>query len=300
MNQHTLHQPVTLSGKGLHTGADITATLLPASEGTGICFRRVDLPDRPCYEALADYVGGTTRGTVLEKGAWRVSTVEHLMAALYALGVTNCIVEVNGAEVPILDGSARPWLEAIRQAGIDEQTAPAREWIVTRSLVFYNGKGSSLYVEPAEQYSVEVFVNYHSPVLGKQSAVLNDLKDFAQDIAAARTFCFLREVRPLLELGLIRGGDLQNALVIYDKRIWQWSMNRLARKLNQPPIDASQLGYLSPLHYENEPARHKLLDLIGDMALSGVRIRGRLIATCPGHAFNTDCCKQLRQYIQNL
>ena len=299
MNQATLRESVSLTGKGLHTGATICATLHPAPIDTGIRFRRVDLPGQPEHEALADYVGGTTRGTVLENGTWRVSTVEHLMAALYAMGVTNCRVDVDAAEVPILDGSARLWVAAIEQVGMVEQDAPVREWVVTEPMRFDNGKGCTLLIEPAETYQVEVHVDYPSPVLGKQSARLDNLSDFATEIAAARTFCFLREIKPLLNLGLIRGGDLQNALVIYDKRIWQWSMNRLARKLEQPPIDASRLGYLSELNYENEPARHKLLDLIGDMALLGVHVRGRLTATCPGHGFNTSCAKQLRATLNN-
>lgn len=295
MRQATLKEAITLSGKGLHTGIAIRATVRPAAEDTGICFRRTDLPEQPTYRALACYVSGTSRGTVLEQGSWKVSTVEHLMAALYAMGVSNCIVETDGPEVPILDGSARQWVDTIKRAGIAEQEHEQEEWVVTEPVRFDNGKGSRMTIEPCEQYEVRVHVDYPSPVLNKQDAVLNHLKDFDQEIASARTFCFLREIKPLLHLGLIKGGDLQNALVIYDKRMWQWTMNRLARKLGQKPVDASRLGYLSELNYENEPARHKLLDVVGDMALLGKRIRGRISVERPGHAFNTWCCRQLFQ-----
>lgn len=292
MKQATIHSSFTLEGKGLHTGVLIHTRVLPAEENTGIRFCRVDLPDRPCYEALAKYVTETSRGTVLEVGKWRVSTIEHLMSALYALGVTNCLVEVDAGEVPILDGSAQPWVDAIQTVGMEEQTAEATEWIVTEPVTLEHN-GSQLQILPADDYEVEVNVDYGSPILGKQTAILARLADYPTTIAAARTFCFLREIKPLLQLGLIKGGDLQNALVIYDKRIWQWTMNRMARKLGQPSRDASQLGYLSPLKFDNEPARHKLLDLVGDMALMGCRIRGRLIASKPGHGFNTWCAKQL-------
>lgn len=293
MNQGTLRERFTLRGKGLHTGAEICATVCPAPVDTGVVFRRTDLAGQPSVRALACYVGGTSRGTVLERDGWRVSTVEHLMAALYASGVSNCTVDVDGPEVPILDGSAKQWTDAIRQAGVTEQYKPLSEFVVSETVRFDNGKGSTMTVEPCGRYEVHVTVDYPSPVLGRQEAALTGLKDFDREIAPARTFCFLREVKPLLQLGLIKGGDLRNALVIYDKRMWQWTMNRLARKLGQPPIDASRLGYLGELKYGNEPARHKLLDVIGDMALLGMPIRGRITVTRPGHGFNTWCCRQL-------
>jgi len=293
MKQCTIREAFTVSGKGLHTGGNIHCTLHPAEVNTGIRICRVDLEDKPCYQALAQYVSQTTRGTVLENGTWRVSTVEHMMAALYAMGVTNCLIEVDAPEVPILDGSAWPYIERIEEVGLRMEEEDVKEWVVTEPVSFDNGKGSKMTIVPNDHYEVEVKVDYHSPVLGEQTAVLKDLKDFPQEIAKARTFCFLREIKPLINLGLIKGGDMQNALVIYDKKLWQWQMNRLARKLEQPPIDASELGYLTPLRYENEPARHKLLDVVGDMALLGVYIRGKIIAECPGHGFNTSCGKQI-------
>jgi len=293
MKQATINKAFTVEGKGLHTGGNIHCTLRPAEVNTGIRICRVDLEDKPCYQALVQYVTQTSRGTVLENGNWRVSTVEHMMAALYAMGVTNCLVEVDAAEVPILDGSAREYIEKIQQVGLLEQEDEVKEWVVKEPVSFDNGKGSKMTIVPCDHYEVEVKVDYHSPVLGEQTAELRDLKDFPVEIAKARTFCFLREIKPLINLGLIKGGDMQNALVIYDKKLWQWQMNRLARKLEQPSIDASKLGYLTPLKYENEPARHKLLDVVGDLALLGVYIRGKIIAECPGHGFNTTCGKQI-------
>jgi len=293
MKQCTIKEAFSVSGKGLHTGGNIHCTLRPAEVNTGIRICRVDLPNQPCYPALMQYVTQTSRGTVLENGSWRVSTVEHMMAALYATGVTNCLIEVDAAEVPILDGSALPYIERIKEVGLRIEKEDVNEWVVTEPVHFDNGRGSKMTILPADHYEVEVKVDYHSPVLGEQTAELHDLKDFAQEIAAARTFCFLREIKPLINLGLIKGGDMQNALVIYDRRLWQWQMNRLAKKLGQPTIDASELGYLTPLKFDNEPARHKLLDVIGDMALLGVYIRGKIVAECPGHGFNTNCGKEI-------
>ncbi len=295
MKQATIRETLSFAGKGLHTGVEIHATLYPAPENTGIRICRTDMDGQPEYEALADYVTQTRRGTVLENGKWRVSTVEHLLSALYALGVTNCRIAVDAPEVPILDGSAKPYIEAIGRLGIETQEAEAKEWIVTEPVTFDSGKGNTLTILPADEYAAEVTIDFNSPVLPRQTAVLEHLSDYAEQISRARTFCFLREIELLLHLGLIKGGDMQNALVIYDKKVSQWSMNRMSDRLGQERIDASQLGYLTPLKYDNEPARHKLLDLIGDLALMGCRIRGRLVAEKPGHGFNTDCCKQLRQ-----
>lgn len=298
MKQSTLTSEFTVSGKGLHTGIVITARFCPAAENTGIRICRVDLPDKPVFEALADYVTQTRRGTVLENGKWRVSTVEHALSALYGMGITNVLIEVDAPEVPILDGSARPYVEQIMRVGITEQNSEAQEWIVSEPLHFDNGKGSRMDILPAEQYEVSVDVDYPSPILHEQHAELMNIADYAEQVSKARTFCFLREVEWLLRLGLIKGGDINNALVIYDKLISQRVMDKISDKLNQPRLDASKLGYLSPLLYENEPAIHKLLDLMGDLALLGVRIRGRIEARCPGHGFNTACAKQLRQIIK--
>lgn len=297
MKQRTLISDFTVSGKGLHTGLVLTARFSPAPENTGIRICRADLPGQPTYEALADYVTQTRRGTVLENGPWKVSTVEHALSSLYGLGLVNILITVDGPEMPILDGSAKPFVDNILRVGIQEQSAEAKEWVVTEPLEFSH-KGSTMRILPAEQYEVVVDVNYPSPILSEQHAELTDLADYPEQIASARTFCFLREIEWLLRLGLIKGGDLNNALVIYDKPISQRVMDKMTDKLAQPRVDASQLGYLSPLKYDNEPARHKLLDVIGDLALLGVRIRGRIEATCPGHGFNTTCAKQLRNLKQ--
>ena len=295
MQQHTLHTSFCLAGKGLHTGLIIHACFLPAPVGTGVRICRTDLPGQPCYEALADYVSTTERGTVLENGAWRVSTVEHALSALYALGVSNCLIELDAPEMPILDGSARPFAEAVLHAGIDEQPAPRKRFAVKQTVTFDNGHGSSITLTPADSFSLEVGIGFPSPVLGSQSAGLDSLEDYAGAIAPARTFVFLREVQPLLQMGLIKGGDLQNAVVIYDQPLEQTELDRMADTMHQPRLDAARLGYLTPLLFDNEPARHKLLDLIGDLSLLGAAIQGKVTAVRPGHSINTAFCRQLRQ-----
>ena len=297
MKQQTIKTDFTLSGKGLHTGIVITAHFCPAPENHGIRICRVDLPGQPTHSALASYVTQTSRGTVLENGKWKVSTVEHVLSALYALNITNCLIEVNAPEVPILDGSAKPIVDAVLQAGIVTQEAEADEWVVTEPLYFDNGKGCKMTITPCDRYEVVVDVDYPSPILHLQRAELTDLSTFPKEVAEARTFCFLREIKWLLRLGLIKGGDLNNALVIYDKKMSQRSLDSMTDKLNQPHIDASKLGYLSPLKYENEPARHKLLDVIGDLSLLGMRIQGRVKCYKPGHTFNTQCVRRLRNQI---
>ncbi len=297
MNQHTLNDSFTLSSVGLHTGLNITATFLPAPENTGICLRRVDLPGQPCYQALADYVSATERGTVLEHGKWKISTVEHALSALYALGVDNCIVEVNGPEMPILDGSARFFVREIQRVGLKEQDAERKEYIVREPIEYISEHGHRLRIEPCDHYEVDVTIAFQSILLREQHASLTNLADYPQEIAAARTFCFVREIEPLLRVGLIKGGDLKNALVIYETQMSQDGMDYFCDKLGQPHMDATKLGYLSPLNYQNEPARHKLLDVIGDFSLLGMRIRGKITAFKPGHTFNTQCVRRLRNQI---
>lgn len=297
MKQHTLAQPFTLEGKGLHTGVYIHARFLPEEPNYGIRLCRVDLPDRPTHHAYADYVSATERGTVLEHGSWRISTVEHALSALYAMGVDNCLIEVDGPEVPILDGSAMPFVQAIQQAGVVEQDAEADVYVVREPIEYISEHGNRLLLLPSDTYQVEVQVCYPSQILKRQRAELKDLKDYRHEIAAARTFCFVREIEPLLRLGLIKGGDLKNALVIYETPMSQEGLDYLTDKLGQQRLDATKLGYLSPIHYHNEPARHKLLDIIGDLSLIGCRLQARVIAEKPGHTFNTSCAKQLRNKI---
>lgn len=300
MKQHTIGASFSFSGKGLHTGLIVGCTFHPAEADSGVRLCRTDLPKRPTYQALADYVSATERGTVLEHGQWKISTVEHALSALYALGVDNCLIEVDGPEVPILDGSAKPFVQAIQKAGIVEQDAEVREFVVTEPIKYMSEHGNSLLLMPYDGFSVEVQVSYPTGLLQNQWSYLTDLKDYPSDIAAARTFCFVREIEPLLRMGLIRGGDLHNALVIYETPMSQEGFDYMCDKLGQPRQDATKLGYLSPLNYLNEPSRHKLLDLIGDMSLLGCRIRGKMTAVRPGHTFNTTCCRQLRNKVLSI
>ena len=297
MHQHTLKDSFTLSSVGLHTGLNITATFRPAPANTGVCLRRVDLPGEPCHQALADYVSATERGTVLEHGKWKVSTVEHALSALYALGVDNCIIDVDGPEMPILDGSSRFFVREIQRVGLEEQDAEQNVYVVSEPIEYVSEHGHRLRIEPCDHYEVDVTIAFQSILLREQHATLTNLKDYPQEIAAARTFCFVREIEPLLRVGLIKGGDLKNALVIYETEMSQEGMDYFCDKMGQPRLDAKKLGYLSPLNYLNEPARHKLLDVIGDLSLLGLRICGRVIAYKPGHTFNTQCVRRLRNQI---
>lgn len=295
MKQHTLAKEFVLSGIGLHTGLMVNARFLPALENTGIRICRVDLPEKPCYEALADYVSSTERGTVLENGEWRISTVEHALSALYAIGIDNCCIEVDAPEMPILDGSAKPYVDAFLEHGLCQQDAEQKTFIVRRKIEYDNGRGSRITILPDDTYSLDVLVSFPSPVLGNQFATLDSLDDYATEIAPARTFVFLREVQPLLQMGLIKGGDLKNAIVIYDSPFSQEQLDEMADQMCQPRQDASRLGYLTTLNYDNEPARHKLLDLVGDLALLGCRLQGKVIASRPGHGVNTAFCRELRK-----
>lgn len=294
MYQHTIQQPFSFEGKGLHTGLMVHCNFLPAEANSGIRICRTDLPLRPTYEAVADYVSATERGTVLEHGKWRVSTVEHALSALYAMGVDNCLIEVDAPEVPILDGSARPFVDAILRVGLQQQDAMQKEFVITEPIEYRSENGNTMCFYPYDGYRLEVQLSYPTGLLKNQSAELLDLSEYRHEISKARTFCFVREIEPLLRMGLIKGGDLQNALVIYETPMSQEGLDYMTDKLGQPHLDATKLGYLSPLNYSNEPARHKLLDLIGDLSLMGCRIRGRVVATKPGHTFNTQCCRQLR------
>lgn len=298
MKQHTLKSSFSFESKGLHTGLYIHATFLPAEENTGIRICRTDLKGCPTYEAVADYVTATERGTVLERGEWKVSTVEHALSALYAMGVDNCLIQLDGPEMPILDGSAKFYVKAIQEVGLQEQEAEQKVYIVTDSIEYLSEHGNKILILPSDKYEVEVTVAYpSSSFLHEQKAELYNLRDYAHEISSARTFCFVREIEPLLRMGLIKGGDLQNALVIYETPMSQEGLDYMTDKLGQPHINATKLGYLSPLNYLNEPARHKLLDIIGDLSLVGCRIQGKIIALRPGHTFNTQCAKRLRNKI---
>ena len=297
MKQRTLKDSFTLSSVGLHTGLHVTATFHPAPENTGLCLRRVDLPGQPCHQALADYVSATERGTVLERGKWKISTVEHALSALYALGVDNCIIDVDAPEMPILDGSAKMFVEAIQRVGLVEQNAEQQVYVIKEPIEYISEHGHSMRIEPCDHYEIDVTIAFDSKLLREQHATLRNLADYPIEMASARTFCFVREIEPLLRVGLIKGGDLKNALVIYETELSQDGMNYFCDKMGQPRLDATKLGYLSPLNYPNEPARHKLLDVIGDLSLLGLRLQGRVVAYKPGHTFNTQCVRRLRNQI---
>ena len=299
-NQKTIKESFSLTGKGLHTGLQIELTFNPAPENHGVKIKRIDLEGQPVIEALAENVTHTVRGTVLQKGDVQVSTVEHALAALFAYGIDNCLLEVNAPEFPILDGSARFYVDKIENAGVVEQDAEKEYYVVTKKIEYSNPEtGSKITMLPDDDFSVDVHIGFKSPVLGNQFASLDKLSDFASEIACARTFVFVREIEPLLSMNLIKGGDLKNAIVIYDEVTTQDKMDELAKKLNQPSIDATKPAYLSgDLFFENEPARHKLLDVIGDLSLIGKNIKAKIIARYPGHKINTDLAKQIRKEIK--
>ena len=302
MNQMTLKCEFTLTGKGLHTGLEITARFLPAPENHGYKFKRVDLEGEPVIDALAENVVATNRGTVIAKGEARVSTIEHAMAALYAAGVDNVLIEVNAPELPILDGSARFYCEEIARVGLAEQNADKDFYYIKSKLeVRDDTTGSSILVLPDDEFSVDVKIDFDSVVLNNQFASLEHVENFPEEIAASRTFVFVREIEPLVKGNLIKGGDLDNAIVIYDSPMEQAELDRLADLMNVPHKDVSMFGYINniPLTSENEPARHKLLDLIGDLALIGRPLKGRVIATRPGHSINTTFAKRIRREIKH-
>ncbi len=301
MKQLTLSESFTVEGKGLHSGAVISATFCQAPAGHGYKFQRIDLEGEPVIDALADYVIATNRGTVLGKGDVTVSTIEHAMAALYAAGIDNVLIKLNGPEMPILDGSAKPYVEAIEKAGRTELKADKEFYVVKHKIEIADAEsGSKIMILPDDEFSTEVKVNFNSPVLNNQYASMEHADEFAGEIADARTFVFVREIEPLVNAGLIKGGDLDNAIVIYDSAMEQEQLNHIADLVNAEHRQVNEFGYVNPtpLKHDNEPARHKLLDLVGDIALIGRPLKGKIIATKPGHGINTKMAKQIRNDIK--
>ncbi len=299
--QHTLQKSFSFKGKGLHTGLKINIRFNPAPENYGYKIKRVDLEDQPVIDAVAENVSGTQRGTVLSKRGVQVSTVEHALAALYAARVDNCLIEVDAPEFPILDGSAGEYARAIEEVGLKEQNVERDYYVIKNKIeVRDEESGSSLVLLPDDRFVANVLISFNSVILDNQYATLERLEDFNTQIADSRTFVFVREVEPLLENNLIKGGDLDNAIVIYEKQISQEKYDQLADKMNVTRKDATQLGYImnKPLVFPNEPARHKLLDLIGDIALIGKPLRGRIIATCPGHKINNKLARMIRKEVK--
>lgn len=298
--QQTLKGTFTLQGKGLHTGQHITAVFNPAGENHGYKIQRTDLEGQPIIDCNADFVGDTQRGTVLIKNDIKVSTIEHAMAALYASGIDNCLIQLNGPEMPILDGSAWPFIEEIQKVGLQEQDAKKDYYVVKQKMEIKGDNGEHLILIPDAHFCVNAQIAFDSQILDNQYANLDSLGDFASEIASARTFVFVREIEPLLNLGLIKGGDLDNAIVIYEKELPQERYDKLADTLGIPRMDATKLGYINhkPLTWSNETARHKLLDIVGDLALVGRPILGRVIATKPGHTINNKFARAIKKDIK--
>jgi UDP-3-O-[3-hydroxymyristoyl] N-acetylglucosamine deacetylase/3-hydroxyacyl-[acyl-carrier-protein] dehydratase len=300
-NQKTLKGEFSISGVGLHTGLAINATFKPAPAGTGIKFKRIDLEGENEIDALAENVVETSRGTVIAKGDVKVSTIEHAMAALYALGVDNCMIEISGGEMPILDGSAAPFVKEILAVGLEKLEAEREYYVVRKKTEFVNeATGSKYTFIPDDDFSMTVMVKYPSVVLSNQFANLDSIADFQNEVASCRTFVFVKEIEPLVKNNLIKGGDLDNAIVVYDEKLSQAEVDHICGILGKSNVKAENIGYLSnePLRFENEPARHKMLDLIGDLALIGKPIKGKVIAVCPGHTANADLTKKLRKEIK--
>ena len=301
MKQQTLKGQFTVKGKGLHTGLEIEATFLPAPENHGYKFQRIDLEEQPVIDALAENVTSTNRGTVLERGEVKVSTVEHALAALYAAGIDNCLIQLNAPEMPILDGSASAYCKNIAEVGIAEQNADKNFYIVKQKIeVRDDSTGASIIALPDDNFSLDVMVDFNSKVLANQFASLDNIAEFPNEISGCRTFVFVREIEPLVKANLIKGGDLDNAIVIYDTPMAQEELDHIADIMGSPHKQVNDFGYINnkPLAFENEPARHKLLDVLGDMALIGRPIIGHIIATKPGHSLNTAFSKQIRKEIK--
>lgn len=299
--QRTIAKEVTLQGVGLHTGANVTMKFVPAPENHGFAFKRVDLEGEPIIEADANYVINTQRGTNLEKRGVKIQTSEHVLAALVGLDIDNVLIELDSPEPPIMDGSSKFFVEALESAGIVEQDADREEYVI-KDVISYRDEatGSEITVIPAEEYQITTMVDFGTKVLGTQNATLEHLSDFKDEIADARTFSFLHELEMLLENGLIKGGDLNNAIVYVDKEISAETMKKLEKAFKKEKLSVKPNGILDnlTLHHPNEAARHKLLDVIGDLALIGTRIKGKVIANKPGHYVNTQFAKKLSKIIK--
>ncbi len=298
--QHTLKCKYTFTGKGLHTGRNVTMTIEPAPVNHGIKFRRVDLGEDAVIDALVDYVTTTARGTTLEKGDVKISTLEHLMATFSGLGIDNALVNIDAQEVPILDGSAKPYVDAICADGIVEQDAERRYVELKEKVVYRDEKtGSEIIIMPDDHFSVDLMIDFNSKVLGNQYSRLDGNTDFAKDLAPCRTFVFFHELEPLFRNNLIKGGDLDNAIVIVEHPVPQEELDRLAAVFNTSSLERAPEGYLNhlELRFQNECARHKLLDLIGDFSLVGMPIKGKVIAYKSGHRINTEVAKVIRKLV---
>lgn len=297
--QKTLREEISLSGIGLHTGKEVVLTMKPAKENTGFVFVRTDLEGCPQVEADANYVTTTDRGTTLEKSGVKIHTCEHVLAALVGMDLDNVILEMNNAEPPIMDGSSKFFVEAVEKVGVVEQEV-SREYLTITEVMSYTDPktGADITIIPSEEYEVTTMVDFGTKILGTQNATLKNMSDFKSEISAARTFSFLHELEMLLDHGLIKGGDISNAIVYVDKELTEETIEKLKKAFGKEEISIRPNGILDnlTLNYPNEAARHKLLDVIGDLALVGVRIKGKVIANKPGHFVNTQFAKKLNKY----
>ncbi|MBO5053735.1 MAG: bifunctional UDP-3-O-[3-hydroxymyristoyl] N-acetylglucosamine deacetylase/3-hydroxyacyl-ACP dehydratase [Muribaculaceae bacterium] len=303
MKQLTLKDSFEVTGKGLHTGIEIKATFLPAPDNHGYKFKRIDLDDAPVIDAVAENVIATNRGTVIGNGPVTISTIEHAMAALYAAGIDNVLIEVNAPEMPILEGSAMVYAQEIERVGLQEQSAEKEYFVVRHKIEVKDEEtGAHIVVLPDDEFTLDVKINYDSPILANQYATLDHIADFKDEIASSRTFVFVREIEQLLKANLIKGGDLNNAVVIYDSPLSQEQLDHIADLMGVPHKHVSEYGFINetPLVHDNEPARHKLLDIIGDIALIGRPLKGRILATRPGHSINSKLTKLLRRDVKRM
>ena len=301
IKQRTIAKEVSLKGVGLHTGQQVTMTFKPAPENFGYAFKRIDLEGNPVIEALACYVTNTQRGTNLEKHGVSINTSEHVLAALVGLQIDNCLIELDASEPPIMDGSSKYFVEILETAGILEQEAYVEEYVVKEITTYKDEEtGSEIMVMPSDKYEVTTMVDFGTNVLGTQNASIKDISEFKKEISCARTFSFLHEIEMLLDHGLIKGGDLNNAIVYVDKELSLETMDKLRVAFGKDNISVKPNGILDnlTLHHPNEAARHKLLDVIGDLALIGTRIRGKVIANKPGHFVNTQFAKKMGKLIK--
>jgi UDP-3-O-[3-hydroxymyristoyl] N-acetylglucosamine deacetylase/3-hydroxyacyl-[acyl-carrier-protein] dehydratase len=301
-NQHTIKKSVTVAGVGLHTGQEVEMTFHPAPPNHGFKFKRIDLEGAPIIEADADLVVETARGTTISKGNARVSTIEHTLAALVGMGVDNALIELNASETPIMDGSSKVFVEAISAVGLEEQDAE-REWITIKENISYRdpSRNTEMMLIPADEYQVTVMIDFDSKILGQQHATLNHISEFKDEFSSSRTFAFLHELEMLYDNNLIKGGDLNNAIVIVDKEVSDSEMEKLKKMFHKDTVTVRKEGILNnlELHHVNEPARHKLLDVVGDLALVGKPIKGKVIANRPGHSSNVEFARLIKSYYKS-
>lgn len=298
--QCTLRNSITISGVGLHTGILTNLTFKPAPENFGYKFQRIDLPGQPIVEADVDNVTDTDRGTTISKNGAKISTIEHVLAALAGMEIDNILMEIDGPEVPIMDGSSRPFIEILEKAGIQEQKEERHYYYLSENITYEDPKRKTeMLAVPSEDFRLTVMVDYNSDLLGTQHAIIYNIGEFKTEICDSRTFCFLHELEMLLDHNLIKGGDINNAIVVVDKPVSQEKLDHLAKVFNKPKVTAER-GFLNnvKLRFQNEPARHKLLDIVGDLALVGAPLKGHILAARPGHVANVEFARKIKELMK--